>query len=355
VRAKSLAPATAAPSAARVGSAGTDVVLDVRDLTVEFPSHHGWIQPVRSVSFELRRGTRLGLVGESGSGKSLSALSLMRLVPPPGRVSGEVLLGGVDLLRLSERQMSHVRGRRIAMVYQDPMSALNPVFSVGRQIIEAVRLARGVDRKTAAARAVDLLGEVGVPDPKRRMDSYPHEFSGGMRQRVVIAMALAGDPDVVVADEPTTALDVTTQAKVMSLFSDLVDRHDVAVVLITHDMGVAASFCDEINVMYAGRVVERAPIEPLFSNPLHPYTEGLLSSICRMDHDVSVRISAVPGQPPLPGQLPAGCSFSPRCSSATPTCHVQVPVPVTLGIREAECLYARERLAASGVEGGDFR
>jgi oligopeptide/dipeptide ABC transporter ATP-binding protein len=355
VNVKSLVPAIAAPSAAGDGSERPDVVLDVRDLTVEFPSHHGWIQPVRSVSFELRRGSRLGLVGESGSGKSLSALSLMRLVPAPGRVSGQVLLGGVDLLSLSEREMCHVRGRRIAMVYQDPMSALNPVFTVGSQIIEAVRLARGVDRKAAAARAVELLGEVGVPDPKRRMDSYPHEFSGGMRQRVVIAMALAGDPDVVVADEPTTALDVTTQAKVMSLFSDLVDRHHVAVVLITHDMGVAASFCDEINVMYAGRVVERAPIEPLFNKPLHPYTEGLLSSICRMDHDVSERIAAVPGQPPLPGQLPAGCSFSPRCSFATPECHVQVPVPVTLGVREAECLYARERLEAFGPEDGDFR
>ena len=332
----------------------TDLVLRVRDLTVEFPAGGASVQPVRRVSLDLKRGGRLGLVGESGSGKSLTALALMRLVPVPGRVSGQVLLADQDLLTLPEREMARMRGRRIAMIYQDPMSALNPVFTVGRQIAEAVRYAAGGSRRAANERAADLLAEVGVPDPRRRMDAYPHEFSGGMRQRVVIAMALAGEPDVVVADEPTTALDVTTQAKVMELFDALVDRHGLSVVLITHDLGVAASFCEDINVMYAGRVVERSPIGDFFRRPIHPYSDGLLSSICTMDTDVRAPIRAVPGQPPLPGQLPAGCPFHPRCPRATERCGEETPVPVLLGAREAECLYAQARhdAAAEGA-GGD--
>lgn len=334
---------TATTTVLEQGSA-TDVVLRVRELTVDFPVGKSMVQPVRGVSLTLRRGARLGLVGESGSGKSLTALALMRLVPAPGVVSGQVLLGERDLTELSEREMAPLRGSRIAMIYQDPMSALNPVFTVGRQISEAVRLATGAGRKQAAERAAELLAEVGVPDPRRRMHSYPHEFSGGMRQRVVIAMALAGEPDVVVADEPTTALDVTTQAKIIDLFGSLVDRHGLSVVLITHDLGVAASFCDEINVMYAGRVVERAAVTELFHRPVHPYTDGLLSSICTMDADVDAPIRGIPGQPPLPGDLPTGCSFSPRCPMATERCHDETPRPVSLGLREAECLYAVQRL-----------
>jgi oligopeptide/dipeptide ABC transporter ATP-binding protein len=334
--------------------AGGETVLSVRGLTVEFPGKGRTVTPVRGVDLELRRGTRLGLVGESGSGKSLTALALMRLIRAPGRVRGEVILDGQNLLELPERRMAGFRGRRIAMVYQNPMSALNPVYSVGRQIAEAVRLSGPVSRRQAHQRAVELLDEVGVPSAARRAESYPHEFSGGMRQRVVIAMALAGEPDVIVADEPTTALDVTTQARVIDLLSTLADRHGTSVVLITHDLGVAASFCDDIHVMYAGRIVERADVHGFFRGQVHPYSEALLSSVCGMDIDVSRPILAIPGHPPLPDQLPAGCSFAPRCQAATERCSVDTPEPLRLGGgREAECLFAAERAVPVATRGAD--
>jgi oligopeptide/dipeptide ABC transporter ATP-binding protein len=330
-----------------------DSVLSVRNLSVEFPVKGGGaVTPVRGVDLDLRRGARLGLVGESGSGKSLTALALMRLIRPPGRVRGQVLLHGQNLLDLPERQMVRYRGSRIAMVYQNPMSALNPVFTIGRQIAEAVRLAKPVSRRQARQRAVELLDEVGVPAAARRVDSYPHEFSGGMRQRVIIAMALAGDPDVVIADEPTTALDVTTQARVIELLGSLVDRHGLSVMLITHDLGVAASFCDDITVMYAGRIVERADVHGFFHHQVHPYAEALLSSVCGLDVDVNQPIRAIPGHPPLPGALPPGCAFAPRCPAATDRCTAETPVATDVGDgRQAECLYARER-AGLGAPGG---
>jgi peptide/nickel transport system ATP-binding protein len=325
-------------------------VLDVRDLAVEFPLPSGTIMPVRGISFTLARRQRLGIVGESGSGKSLTALSLMRLLPPPGRIAaGQVLLGEIDLTQLSEREMSRVRGRRISLVYQDPMSSLNPVHTIGRQIVEAIRAHEDVSNRVARVRTAELLGEVGLPSPTRRFDSYPHEFSGGMRQRVMIAMAIATGPDVLIADEPTTALDVTTQARIIDLLDRLVDQHDMAVILITHDLGLAASFCDDINVMYAGRIVERSPAEPLFERPVHPYTEALLNAICRLDEDVSQPISAIPGQPPLPQRLPSGCTFHPRCPHVIERCSTDEPEPVALpGRRAAECHLAKQR--AQGAE-----
>jgi peptide/nickel transport system ATP-binding protein len=320
-------------------------LLDVRGLEVEFPSHGGAVRPVRGASFTLAPRQRLGLVGESGSGKSLTALSLMRLLPSPGRIAaGQVLLRGVDLAQLSEQQMARVRGGRVALVGQDPMSSLNPVHSIGRQIVEAIRTHADVSQRVARARAIELLGQVGLPNPARRFDSYPHQFSGGMRQRVMIAMAISAGPDVLIADEPTTALDVTTQARIMDLLSALVEERELAVILITHDLGLAASFCDDIQVMYAGRIVERSRPGPLFRQPVHPYTEALLNAICRLDGDVDQPIAAIPGHPPLPQTLPSGCPFHTRCPYAFDRCSVEEPPPHVLPDgRVAECHLAEER------------
>jgi peptide/nickel transport system ATP-binding protein len=322
-----------------------ELLLDVRGLTVEFPHHGGPVQPVRGASFTLAPRQRLGLVGESGSGKSLTALSLMRLLPPPGRIAaGQVLLRGLDRAQLSEREMARVRGGRLALVGQDPMSSLNPVQSVGRQIVEAIRAHEDVSQGVARARAVDLLGQVGLPNPSRRFDNYPHQFSGGMRQRVMIAMAISAGPDVLIADEPTTALDVTTQARIMDLLSSLVEEREMAVILITHDLGLAASFCDDIQVMYAGRIVERSRPRELFTRPLHPYTEALLNAICRLDGAVDKPIAAIPGQPPLPGSLPSGCPFHTRCPHAFDRCTIEEPTPHVLpNGRMAECHLAEQR------------
>jgi oligopeptide/dipeptide ABC transporter ATP-binding protein len=240
-----------------------------------------------------------------------------------------------------------VRGGRIALVYQDPMSSLNPLHTVGRQIVEAIRTHEDLSGSVARARAVDLLGEVGLPAPQQRFDSYPHEFSGGMRQRVMIAMAISAPPDILIADEPTTALDVTTQARIIDLLARLVDEREMAVILITHDLGLAASFCDDIHVMYAGRIVEHGPVEPLFASPLHPYTEALLGAICRLDQDVAQPILAITGQPPLPQNLPSGCPFHPRCPHAIACCTDEMPVQQTVdGMRTVEC-----HLTASRAEG----
>jgi peptide/nickel transport system ATP-binding protein len=324
-------------------------VLDVRDLAIEFPRHREAITPVRGVSFALHRRRRLGIVGESGAGKSLTALGLMRLLPPPGRIAaGRVLLAGRDLVPLPEREMAAVRGGRIALVYQDPMSSLNPVQTVGQQIVEAIRAHESVSRSVARARAIELLGDVGLSSSARRFGSYPHQFSGGMRQRVMIAMAISAGPDVLIADEPTTALDVTTQARIIDLLARLVAERDMAMILITHDLGLAASFCDDVHVMYAGRIVERSPAKPLFTRPVHPYTEALLSAICRLDVDVTQRIAAIPGQPPLPQQLPSGCPFHPRCPHAFERCVTDVPVPQLLADgRMAECHLADVRAEAA--------
>jgi oligopeptide/dipeptide ABC transporter ATP-binding protein len=323
------------------------LLLEVEDLAVEFPRRHDEpIRPVRSISLALRRGERLGLVGESGSGKSLTALALMRLIRPPGVIRGRIRLDGEDLVSLSAREMAKVRAGRMSMIYQDPMSSLNPVFTVGRQIAEAVRIAGKGDKAQARRRAIDLLGEVGVPDPARRADSYPHEFSGGMRQRVMIAMALASDPELLIADEPTTALDVTTQARVIDLMSRIVADRGLAVILITHDLGIAARFCDRVDVMYAGRIVEDAPVDALYDRPLHPYAEALLRSVCLLDMDVTRRMTAIDGQPPLPHRLPGGCAFHPRCPYAQDVCREAAPPIERIDGRVAECHLARDRAAA---------
>ena len=337
------------PSGTSAGASSRDVILDVRDLAVAFGHGKHEAHAVRGVSFQVRAGRRLGLVGESGSGKSLTALSVMRLVPKPGRITaGEVLLDGTDLLRLEPGEMAKVRGGRIGMVYQDPLSALNPVRTVGHQIVEAIRIHLPVSRREARARTIELLGDVGVPDPSRRIDSYPHELSGGMRQRVVIAMAMCADPVLLIADEPTSALDVTTQALIIELIARLGEERGTAVILITHDLAVAAEFCAEIEVMYAGRIVERGPTERLFSRPIHPYSEALLDSILLIDSEIAGPIPGIPGQPPLLQRLPPGCAFHPRCSHVRDVCRTTEPEPhVLLGPNSgmAECHLAHERLA----------
>ena len=281
----------------------------------------------------------------------------MRLVPQPGRViGGELLLNGIDLLKLDSREMAQVRGGSIGMVYQDPLSALNPVRTVGHQIVEAIRIHLPLSRRAARARAVELLGDVGVPEPRRRVDSYPHEFSGGMRQRVVIAMAMCADPVLLIADEPTSALDVTTQARIIELIARMVEERGTAVILITHDLAVAAEFCDEIEVMYAGRIVERGPTQRLFSRPIHPYSEALLDSILLMDSEIAGPIPGIPGQPPVLQRLPAGCAFHPRCSLVRDICRSIEPEPRIFpgpAGNMAECHLADERLAGGAMQAAE--
>jgi oligopeptide/dipeptide ABC transporter ATP-binding protein len=298
---------------------GRSPVLEVRDLEVSV----GTTPVVRGVSFDLAPGERLGIVGESGSGKSLTALSIMGLHRDPVRVSGgQVLLGGTDLISLRRKDLDRMRGARVSMIYQDPGSSLNPLMKVGAQIVEAICLHEPVTRAQARERAVQLLDDVGVPDPPRRLDSYPHEFSGGMRQRVMIAMALACRPDVLLCDEPTTALDVTTQSLVINLIDRLCKERGVAAVLITHDLGLAAGFCDKLAVMYAGQLVEHSSTSNLFANPSHPYSHALMSATVDLTADVNAALPAIAGQPPLPGTIHGGCAFRPRCTRAVESCSV---------------------------------
>ncbi len=295
-------------------------LLEVRDLRTSFFLEGGEARAVDGVSFALDAGRVLGLVGESGCGKSVTALSLMRLVPPPGRiVGGEVRLDGRDLLGLPEREMRAVRGAGLAMIFQEPMTSLNPVFTVGSQIAEAVRLHRPVSRREAWERAVELLAEVGIPEPARRARDYPHRLSGGMRQRVMIAMAISCEPRVLIADEPTTALDVTIQAEILDLLRALREQRGMALLLITHDLGVVAEQADEVAIMYAGRIVEHAPVLAIFDRPLHPYTQGLFRSIPGIGgrHE---RLEAIPGQVPDLLRLPSGCTFRDRCPQAIADC-----------------------------------
>jgi oligopeptide/dipeptide ABC transporter ATP-binding protein len=292
-------------------------VLDVRDLRVDAKSNG----IVRGVSFALERGQRLGIVGESGCGKTMTALSIMGLTRRPVRVSGgEVRLGNLDLLRLNRRQLDRIRGNRISMIYQDPAASLNPLMSVGNQIAETIRLHRHIERASAREQAVELLGRVGVLAPRQRFGAYPHEFSGGMRQRVMIAIALAGRPEVLLCDEPTSALDVTTQVRIMALLDDLCREDGVAMVLITHDLAIAFDACDDVAVMYAGQIVERAPTRPLYTTPRHPYTTALLAAVIDLDMELGRRIPAIPGQPPSPGAIPSGCAFRDRCPIAIEQC-----------------------------------
>jgi peptide/nickel transport system ATP-binding protein len=317
-------------------------LLKVDGLTTSFRTRAGNVEAVNDVSFEIEAGQVLGVVGESGSGKSVTARSIMRMVKAPGRIeSGTVLLNGKDILDLSEAQVRRIRGRDIAMVFQDPQAALNPVMRIGDQITEAL-VVHGVSRKNARARALELLAQVGIPDVSRTIDQYPHEFSGGMRQRVVIAIALANKPSLLIADEPTTALDVTIQAQILQLLVDLRREIGIAIMMITHDMGVVAEVCDKVIVMYGGRVVERGSVQDIFIKPRHPYTAALLEAVPRAD-TAGTELHSIPGSPPDPANLPRGCAFAERCSVAIEKCLTDRPplIEVAPG-RESACWVSAE-------------
>jgi peptide/nickel transport system ATP-binding protein len=305
-------------------------ILEVQDLRTYFDTRDGVVKAVDGLSFALRPGEVLGIVGESGCGKSVTSLSIMQLLPrPPARfASGSILYKGKDLLALSEREMRHVRGNEVSMIFQDPMTSLNPVLTIGEQLTEAITLHQEMRRREALERAVEMLRLVHIPEPHRRVYEYPHQLSGGMRQRVMIAMALSCNPSVLIADEPTTALDVTIQAQILALMEELRDKLNTAIILITHDLGVVAETADRVLVMYAGRKVEEADVFDLFENPLHPYTRGLMSSIPRIEEAEGrprLRLSEIPGIVPSLDRLPPGCTFADRCEFATDRCRADYP------------------------------
>ena len=303
----------------------TDTVLSVQNLTVDFPSGDGSVHAVRGVSYELYPGEVLGIVGESGSGKSVTSMAVMGLLPKTAKVSGSVRFRGEELLGKSDKQLTRVRGKNIAMIFQDPMTSLNPVYKIGYQLAEAVRAHNDVTREQARKRAIELLDLVNIPQPDKRADQYPHEFSGGMRQRVVIAIAMANDPDVIIADEPTTALDVTVQAQVLESLRAAQRETGAAMVLITHDLGVVAGQADRVLVMYAGKPVEIGTVEDIYYNPRMPYTLGLLGSLPRLDQREQTRLTPIQGAPPSLVNLPPGCPFTPRCPIAVDICQTREP------------------------------
>jgi peptide/nickel transport system ATP-binding protein/oligopeptide transport system ATP-binding protein len=334
-------------------------LLEVEHLRVSFRTEEGVLQAVDDVSFSLGRGELLGIVGESGSGKSVTAMTLLGLTRGPNaNISGRALLGDLDLVAASERRLEHVRGRRVAMVFQDPMTALNPVQRVGDQIVEQVRAHEPVGRREAMDRAVALLDRVGIPRARQRARSYPHEFSGGMRQRVMIAMALSCSPEILIADEPTTALDVTTQAQILAEIKTLREQTGVGVLLITHDLGVIAEVADRVVVMYAGRVVEQGSVEEIFYDPRHPYTWGLLGSAPRLDKPRPERLPTIPGSPPSLLHPPLGCRFAPRCAWRFEACSSEPDLKSDgpeagdhLGRCWLELVTARERRVVGGTIG----
>ncbi len=303
-------------------------LLQVKGLTTRFRTERGQVTAVDDVSFDLQAGQTLAIVGESGSGKSVTALSLMRLIPtPPGQIAaGEILFEGQDLLKLDDDAMRAIRGNRIAMIFQEPMSSLNPALTVGMQIAEPVNIHQGKPWAQAFEAARELLGKVRIPDGASRLHTYPHQYSGGMRQRTMIAMALACQPKLIIADEPTTALDVTVQAQILDLLKELTRETGAALILITHDLGVVARYADKVAVMYGGRIVEQADAGELYANPRHPYTRGLLASVPRLDGVAGQRLVPIAGQPPDLSALPPGCSFAPRCTRADAQCTAQRPV-----------------------------
>lgn len=322
----------------------TDHLLEVHHLKTYFYTRGGVVKAVNDVSFAIKVRETLGVVGESGCGKSVTALSVMRLIAnPPGKiVDGHITFHGEDLLAKSTEELSDIRGKQISMIFQDPMTSLNPVFTVGYQIAETVKCHRkDVTNDQAWKRAVEMLGLVHIPDAKRRAKSYPHEFSGGMRQRVMIAIALACNPQLLIADEPTTALDVTTQAQVLELLKGLSQQLGTAVMLITHDLGVVAGTCQHVNVMYAGHIIESGPVKHIFATPAHLYTMGLLQSIPRLDAQAKTRLTAIPGQPPDLIQPLVGCPYAARCPKVQARCHNERPelMPVGRGEQRAACFY----------------
>ena len=309
-----------------------DTLLEVKDLKTHFFTRRGVVKAVDGVSFSLRAGETLGIVGESGSGKSITALSLVRLGPQPAAriVGGQVLLEGEDLLRKSETEMRHIRGAKIAMVLQDPLTSLNPVLSIGSQVTEAITLHQGLRGRSLWERAVDILRKLKIPSPEQRMASFPHQMSGGMRQRVVGAIAISCQPRVLIADEPTTSLDVTVQAQYLRLLKEIQAESGLAILFITHDFGVVAKMCDRVAVMYAGRIVEMAGVRDLFTMPAHPYTEALMRSVPKLEEQVD-RLYSIEGQPPAPDRLPPGCPFAPRCPYVMDRCRQEYPPQVTIG------------------------
>jgi len=308
-------------------------LLSVKDLKVTFATDDGVVRAVNGLSFAIKPGETLGIVGESGSGKSVTALSIMRLIAsPPGKIeAGEVIFKDQDLLKVGEAQMRHIRGNKISMIFQDPMTSLNPVLTVGDQIAETIVLHQHKSNSEARKRAVDMLKLVRIPDASKRLDDYPHQFSGGMRQRVMIAMALACDPELLIADEPTTALDVTIQAQILDLMRDLQKRLNSAIIMITHDLGVVAEVCENVLVMYAGNMIEYGTADQIFNAPKHPYTWGLLESLPRLDETGRRRLVPIEGQPPNLLRLPTGCPFAPRCRYTQPGFEIDPPPLIDFG------------------------
>ncbi|SFP02763.1 peptide/nickel transport system ATP-binding protein [Bradyrhizobium sp. Ghvi] len=315
----------------------TEPVLSVRNLQVEFASRRGTLRAINGVSFDIAKGEVLGVVGESGAGKSVTGLSVIGLIDPPGRIAGgEIHLAGLRIDNLPPEEMRRIRGKRIGMIFQDPLTSLNPLYKVGDQIVETIRTHLNLSEQAARRRAIDLLAEVGIPAPEKRIDGYPHEFSGGMRQRVVIALAICAEPELIIADEPTTALDVSVQAQIISLIKRLGRDHGTAVMLVTHDMGVIAETSDRVAVMYAGRVAEIGPVQDVVRNPLHPYAKGLMGAIPTLAGD-DKRLVQIPGSMPRLSAIPRGCSFNPRCAFAFDRCRAERPEPLARGTQSVAC------------------
>ncbi|MBL8590601.1 MAG: ABC transporter ATP-binding protein [Methylobacteriaceae bacterium] len=315
-------------------------VLSVRDLEVEFPTRRGVLKAIDRISFDIARGEVLGVVGESGAGKSLTGAAIIGLLEPPGRIAGgEIRLDGERIDNLPREAMRHIRGRRIGMIFQDPLTSLNPLYRVSEQLVETIRTHTDLDARRARERALALLTEVGIPAPEQRLDAYPHQFSGGMRQRVVIALALAAEPELIIADEPTTALDVSVQAQIIALLKKVCRQHHAAVMLITHDMGVIAETADRVAVMYAGRIAEIGPVRDVVARPRHPYAKGLMGAIPTLATDAP-RLMQIPGAMPRLNAIPAGCAFNPRCAAVFDRCRRERPEPVAIGASEVACFLA---------------
>ncbi len=308
-------------------------LIEVKKLVTQFSGKNGTVTAVDGVSFSIRKGKTLGIVGESGCGKSVTSMSILRLIPAhSGKIaSGEILFGGKDLTKLSEKEIRHIRGNEIAMIFQDSMTGLNPVMTIGKQLVETITAHNKMDKKDAWARAEEMLKKVGIPSPAQRLKEYPHQLSGGMRQRVMIAMALSCNASLFIADEPTTALDVTIQAQILELMRELKEKENKSIMLITHDMGVVAEMADDVMVMYAGKEMEYGDVRSIFKNPLHPYTQGLLTSIPRLDQDSSEKLFNIKGSVPDLSEMPKGCRFCTRCPEAKELCHKQEP-----GLAEAD-------------------
>lgn len=319
-------------------------ILQVKNLKTYFHTEAGLVKAVNDVSFDVEKGKTLGIVGESGCGKSMTSLSIMRLIEKPGKIEGgEILLDGEDIVKMSEDEMRKIRGKKIAMIFQEPMTSLNPVFTIGQQLIEALLLHENMTKKEAKERAIEMLKLVKIPLAERRFDEYPHQLSGGMRQRVMIAMALCCNPELLICDEPTTALDVTIQAQILDLINELKEKTGTSVMMITHDLGVIAEVADDVMVMYAGQVVEKASCDQIFDQPLHPYTDGLMKCIPKLDDDDTKELSVIKGMVPSFDDMPAGCTFCPRCPEAREICRCKMPDLVDADGRKVRCFkYTKE-------------